>query len=209
MDRLIVYVDGFNLYHGLHEAAQCRWLWLDLVALAEKLRPRSQLVAVRYFTAPVCGQRDALARQQTYHQALETKYPQRVQIIEGRYQKKPRRCRSCGARWTDYEEKETDVNIAVHLVRDVASNAMDSALVVSADSDLSPAIRVAQLMKPDLFITAAFPPRRKSSELRQLMPRSFEIYESRIRASLLPEVVSEGRRKIRRPAKWDPTGRKR
>ena len=87
MDRLIVYVDGFNLYHGLHEAAQCRWLWLDLVALAEKLRPRSQLVAVRYFTAPVCGQQDALARQQTYHQALEVKYPGQVQIIEGRYQR--------------------------------------------------------------------------------------------------------------------------
>ena len=147
MDRLIVYVDGFNLYHGLHETAQCRWLWLDLVALAKKLRPRSQLVALRYFTAPVCGQQDALARQQTYSQALETKYPQQVQIIEGRYQKKPRRCRSCGARWTDYEEKETDVNIAVHLVRDVASNAMDSALVVSADSDLSPAIRMAQSMR--------------------------------------------------------------
>ena len=63
MDRLIVYVDGFNLYHGLHETAQCRWLWLDLVALAKKLRPRSQLVALRYFTAPVCGQQDALARQ--------------------------------------------------------------------------------------------------------------------------------------------------
>lgn len=28
--------------------------------------------------------------------------PQQVQIIEGRYQKKPRRCRSCGVRWTDY-----------------------------------------------------------------------------------------------------------
>ena len=175
-DCLIVYVDGFNLYHGLHEAAQRRWLWLDLVALAEKLRPRSQLVALRYFTAPVCGQQDALARQQTYSQALETKYPQQVQIIEGRYQKKPRRCRSCGARWTDY----------------VASHSYG-----------------AQSMKPDLFIAAAFPPRRKSSELRQLMPRSFEIYESRIRASLLPEVVSEGRRKIRRPAKWDPNGRKR
>ena len=38
------------------------------------------------------------------------------------------------------------------------------------------------------------------------MPRSFEIYESRIRASLLPEVVSKDGRKIRRPAKWNPNG---
>ena len=65
---------------------------------------------------------------------------------------------------------------------------------------------MAQSMKPDLFIAAAVPPRRTSSELRQLMPRSFEIYESRIRASLLPEVVSKDGRKIRRPAKWNPNG---
>ena len=60
-----------------NEAAQCHWLWLDLVTLAEKLRPRIQLVALRYFTAPVCEQQDALARQQTYSQALETKCPSR------------------------------------------------------------------------------------------------------------------------------------
>lgn len=39
-ERLIVYVDGFNLYHGLHDAARCRWLWLDLVALAQLRVPR-------------------------------------------------------------------------------------------------------------------------------------------------------------------------
>lgn len=108
----------------------------------------------------------------------------------------------------DYEEKETDVNTVVHLVRDVASSAMDSALVVNVDSDLSPAIRMTQLTKPDLLITVAFPPHHEFSGLRQFAPRSPGIYKNRIRASLLFEVMSEGRWKIRCPTKWDPNGRK-
>jgi hypothetical protein len=31
VERLIVYVDGFNLYNGLHDAAGNRLLWLDIV----------------------------------------------------------------------------------------------------------------------------------------------------------------------------------
>ncbi len=50
-DRLIVYVDGFNLYHGLRNESHREHLWLDVVALAKELRPRSQIVRVYYFTA--------------------------------------------------------------------------------------------------------------------------------------------------------------
>ncbi|GAB7006462.1 hypothetical protein JCM18899A_39350 [Nocardioides sp. AN3] len=34
MSSLIVYVDGFNLYHGLKDQFGRRMLWLDLVELA-------------------------------------------------------------------------------------------------------------------------------------------------------------------------------
>jgi hypothetical protein len=30
MGTVIAYVDGFNLYHGLHQASGRRYLWLDL-----------------------------------------------------------------------------------------------------------------------------------------------------------------------------------
>lgn len=73
------------------------WLWLDLVTLAESLRPRSELVVVRYFTAPVLGQPDAQSRQQTYLDALAAHHGERISIQLGRYQTKKKRCRSCGA----------------------------------------------------------------------------------------------------------------
>jgi hypothetical protein len=60
--------------------------------------------------------------------------------VLGRYQHKTRVCRECGCTWTQYEEKETDVNIAVSLVADTAAGTSDIALIVSTDSDLCPAM---------------------------------------------------------------------
>lgn len=203
-ERLIVYVDGFNLYHGLHDQAGCRWLWLDLVALAERLRPRSDVRLVRYYTAPVLGSPSAQHRQQEYLDALEAHCRASIDIQLGRYQTKMKTCRNCGNSWPEHEEKETDVNIAVGLVSDAAEGSMDAALIISADSDLAPAIRVARRVNPDLFVAAAFPPKRFSAELKSLMPASFHIGPAKIRASLLPEVVNTPRKSFQRPSKWRP-----
>lgn len=204
-ERLAVYVDGFNLYHGLHDAAGRRWLWLDLVALAESLRPSSDVVRVNYFTAPVLNQPEAASRQQEYLNALSARHGSRIRIVQGRYQRKPKACRVCGATWFEHEEKETDVNIAVSLVSDAAGGAMDAALLVSADSDLGPAVQAARSISTNLFIAAAFPPKRFSAELQALMPASFHINASKIRRSLLPEVVTAQGQDYRRPAKWNPS----
>ncbi len=53
MATVIAYVDGFNLYHGLHERYRRRYLWLDLEHLVQRLRPNDHILAVRYFTALV------------------------------------------------------------------------------------------------------------------------------------------------------------
>jgi hypothetical protein len=89
----------------------------------------------------------ALARQRTYLAALKA-HGSSVEVILGRYQTKRMTCRHCGKVWTSYEEKETDVNIAVGLVADAAASASDIALIVSADSDLCPAIRTARSLNP-------------------------------------------------------------
>ncbi|QUB99009.1 NYN domain-containing protein [Cellulosimicrobium cellulans] len=203
-ERLAVYVDGFNLYHGLHDKWRCRFLWLDLEAMCRALRPRSDLVAIRYFTAPVLNQPDAASRQSDYIAALKAHSSGIVSDIQGRYQTKEQVCRSCGSTYTRYEEKETDVNIAVSLVADAAEGLMDSALLVSADSDLVPAIRTARRLRPELFIAAAFPPRRYSSELKSLMPRSFQIGHNIIRQAQLPDTVTHPSSGAAwtRPVKW-------
>jgi hypothetical protein len=127
MGTVIAYVDGFNLYHGLHQGYGRRYLWLDLQHLVKRVRPHDQILAVRYFTAEVKDDPDGLARQRTYLAALKAN-SSAVDVVLGRYQTKRMTCRRCGSAWISYEEKETDVNIAVALVADAAASASDIAL---------------------------------------------------------------------------------
>ncbi len=121
MASVIAYVDGFNLYHGLRAKYGHRYLWLDMVKLVQRLRPRDHIVAVRYYTALVLNDAPALARQQTYLGALAARGGGQIEIIHGRYQSKNVVCRRCGSSWTLYEEKETDVHIGASLVADAAA----------------------------------------------------------------------------------------
>lgn len=206
-DRLIVYVDGFNLYHGLRNESHREHLWLDVVALAKELRPRSQIVRVYYFTAPVLDDPDARSRQAHYIHAMQARNPRTLEVVMGRYQRKEKNCVSCGASYTSYEEKETDVNIAVRLVADAARGLMDTALIISADSDMAPAVRMVQAIAPQLTVIAAFPPRRRSFELMHLMPRSFHIGMNKVRRSQMPDHFSAEGSHFTRPSQWtkDPT----
>lgn len=200
--RLTVYVDGFNLYHGIHDWTGRRLLWLDLHALAQSLRPHQMLVGVKYFTAPVLDDPGAQSRQAHYIEGL-TKLHRTVEVVNGRYERKPMECLRCQATWTSYEEKETDVNIATRIVADAYTGSSDSIIVVSGDSDLAPAVRVARKANPRLFVAAAFPPRRFSQELKDLMPASFHIGRSKVTKSQLPETFEAEGKTFQRPTSWN------
>jgi uncharacterized LabA/DUF88 family protein len=157
---------------------------------------------VRYFTAPVRRQPGSLRRQQKFWNALAA-HCSCVTIERGRFQKKDNTCHKCGKTWTSYEEKETDVAIAVALVEDAAHKAFDSALLVSADSDLCPAVRAVRRLHPKAKVVAAFPPARRSDDLRQVVDTSFTIAERKLSHALLPETVkAPGGAVLSRPPSW-------
>lgn len=202
-DRLIVYVDGFNLYHGLHAASGRELLWLDLVKLAANLRPESAVVQVKYFTAMVLGDPDAQSRQDRYLSAMKACHPGSFTAIMGKHMKKKRWCRECEATWTSYEEKQTDVNIAVHLVADVAAKRADTYMIVTGDTDVIPAVKMARSLDSTANIIAQFPPRRESNALKRMMPSSRQITIVNITEAQLPDVARSAQGKtFRRPEKW-------
>ena len=56
MERVSVYIDGFNLYYGLKAAKYKQYYWLDLVKLSRNLlRSDQSLVITKYFTARIIG----------------------------------------------------------------------------------------------------------------------------------------------------------
>ncbi|KQQ89464.1 NYN domain-containing protein [Arthrobacter sp. Leaf137] len=203
-NRAIFYVDGFNLYNGLRDDSGKKRLWLDLVALAKNLRPNSNVVRVNYFTSPIAGAPESIRRQQHYQYALKTKYPNLIKIIHGRHEPRDVECLSCSATWQHYEEKETDVNIALSILQDAYSGAADDMFIVSGDTDLLPAVRMAQTVNQKLFVTAAFPPARYSKAIQTELPSSFTIGDAKLRASQLPEEFKDGltQKMYKRPPGW-------
>jgi uncharacterized LabA/DUF88 family protein len=200
--RVATYIDGFNLYNGLKEKHGRKYLWLDLQGLAASLLlPDQKLVAVSYFSARV-RQEASSHRQATYIDALKAACPL-LSVVEGRFQEKHLECRVCGHRRVSYEEKETDVSIAVALVEDAACDRYDTAMIISADSDLCPAVRAVRRIAPAKRVVAAFPPRRVSGELRRTAHGTFTIPDSKIRRNRLPDdVTGEGGIVLSRPPYW-------
>lgn len=201
MERVSAYIDGFNLYHGLKEKHGRKYLWLDLRQVAQRLtRPTQVLGNVHYFTAAVRNDPPAQQRQNTYLAALRAHGG--VDITLGRYQEKHLACRRCGHTWRSYEEKETDVNIAVTLLADAVDDRFDVALVISADSDLAPAVRTLKRLSPGKRFVSVFPPRRRSDDLRRLADATFTLGDAIIRQSQLPATVTDGGRAHHRPPTW-------
>ena len=141
MTRVAAYIDGFNLYFGLKSRYGRRYHWLDLQKLCSALLRRGQILErVTYFTARVRDQPLSEQRQFHYLEALAHHSPL-LTVVDGRFHERNCRCRNCGSTWTIYEEKETDVSLAVALVEDAVQDRYDTALIVSADSDLCPGVR--------------------------------------------------------------------
>jgi uncharacterized LabA/DUF88 family protein len=166
------------------------------------LRPGQTLEQITYFTARVRNDPEAQRRQSDYLDALAS-HSSRVSVVDGRFQEKLRRCRDCGAVWTVYEERETDVNIAAALIEDAVLDRYDTALLVSADSDLCPAIVTMKRLCPEKRIIAAFPPKRHSADLKRAVDGYLPLGDDKIRQAQLPtEVVNNAGITLRRPKHW-------
>lgn len=163
--RVIVCVDGFNFYYGLKDNSWRKYYWLDLVKFFEKfIRADQELVKVKYFSAKP-NNIDKSRRQNAFFQANQEN--SKFELIFGKYLHKTITCHSCGYVISTYEEKDTDVRIATQIVDDALIKQCDIAIIVSADSDMVPAIELAQEAGIKTFVY--FPPTHYSSNLSALL----------------------------------------
>lgn len=202
MERVIAYIDGFNLYYGLRQKGWRRYLWLNLGALVQSLlRPGQILTRTRYFTTLITSPADKYQRQASYLDALRT-LPN-LDIFFGHYLADSVTCRTCGHTHVTYHEKMTDVNIAVQLITDAHSDAFDTALLVSGDSDLTPALHAVRSLCPTKRIVVAFPPCRSSVALKSAAHGYLAIGQNHFRHSLLPDpVIASDGHPLSCPASW-------
>lgn len=200
-ERVIVYVDGFNLYFGMVEAGLSNHKWLDISILAENLiKSNQELQLIKYFTSRVSNNPEKQKRQTKYIEALETKG---VKIYYGHYQSGSIECNRCGNIWATYSEKMTDVNIATQMIIDAYNNTYDMAMLISGDSDLVPPIKSIHESFKDKRVFVAFPPKRHNSSVAIVAKGSMTIGRKKLVDSQFPEEVEKRDGYIiKKPLEW-------
>jgi len=210
--RVIVYVDGFNLYYGVRHYIGAKWL--DLGALCRLLLPAYDIREIKYFTAPVSSppwDHQKSTRQQTYWRALRTN--PHLTIIEGHFISNPAQVRPLspipGGPATvtimKTEEKGSDVNIATHLLVDAFDDRFDVAAVISNDSDLAPPIEVTRVRfgrDVIVFNPHQGKPKRPSRRLQQVATQVRDLRRGPVCSSQFPDVMTDAQGTITKPVGW-------
>jgi len=202
MNRVAFLIDGFNVYHSvlqLRKDTGHSTKWLNLFSLCSSYIPtifgkEHKLESVYYFTALAEHYRrrspEKIGRHKAYIKCLESTG---TEVVYGRFKK----------RGTTFEEKQTDVAIAVKLLEILCTDKCDTAVIVSGDTDLVPAMKACKRLFPKKNAIFGFPYKRSNTELTTLAPESFKIKQKQYIRYQFPNPVTltDGNR-IHKPSKW-------
>jgi hypothetical protein len=115
-----------------------------------------------------------------------------------------RSCKFCGASWVGHEEKETDVNISLHLLNDCYKQPLEQILLLTNDTDLVPAVQMIRVEFPHIKIVQASI-RKPHVVWDRVADESRTISAAMHRHSLLPERIKlASGRILTRPPAYDP-----
>lgn len=165
MSKVYVLVDGFNLYHALDTNPAyhpCKWLSLTKLAKCFILG-RDALQGVEYFTTLATWDPAKVVRHRLFIKANEA---EGVRVTYGEFKRKQRKCPECKSLIKTFEEKQTDVNIALRLFELAVQDRYDKAIIVSGDTDLIPAVKTVQKTFPGKKIGVVIPIGRASEDLK-------------------------------------------
>lgn len=186
-ERVVAYVDGFNLYEGLRATRWSGVLWLDLRALVSRFVLGGQeLGAVKYFTADRREPPDERKRQQLYRRALTAHGG--VEIVTGHFDRGNTLCRHCGRMTVFPRERATDVNLAAAMVADAARDLYDVAILVTGDGDFISAVEEAQSFGK--LVKLVHPPERVNDDLADRCDFAYSIFKAQLLDTQLPGSAS-------------------
>lgn len=167
MARIFFFVDGFNLYHAFDAHARYRkykWIGLSKLCACYVVDKKDAISGIEYFTALVTWDPGKVARHNIFIKAQEN---EGVKVVYGEFKRKDRKCKLCHKIFRTFEEKQTDVNIAIRLFQLAIQDRYDKAIIVSGDTDLLPAIKAVQTTFPSNQVGVVIPIGRASEDLKQ------------------------------------------
>lgn len=223
----MVYVDGYNLYYGCLKGTDYKWLDLQKL-FRDQILPSStpipsSLVGIKLFTAPILEKAsralDSVSSQSRYLSALAKLYPKEIKVIKGYYSltkskakiidaenpdKWPRDCQEIQV-WKT-EEKQSDVNLALHAYHDAISSSVDQVVIVTNDTDIAPALQMIRdftVVKIGVVIPTRNCDRNPNAALASHANWiRTHITDIELASSQMPNVINIGRKPTIKPTDW-------
>ncbi len=225
--KIAVYIDWFNMFHHIKKLFGKKYYRLDYKKLASLfVWHNEKIVKVSYFTAYFYKDTSGVQRHKTYIKAINTSWVKTIfwkyQEVEKRFKnknwinvisftlnifinwllkslwKEPSQWLPDKIIYKNYEEKRTDVNIAVNILQDWLDNLYDKCFIISWDSDITPAIKSIKKKYPEKEFIALLPPWAKAHTMSEFCDKTIEIKESHLQCSQFPEIFKW----ISKPKNW-------
>lgn len=189
--RVITYIDGFNLYHSIADLIRRNTSlkhlqWQNLISLSKQFLSRNDTLQTTYFfSAYPYWKPNFMQEHKDYIAILEDLG---IKIVLGNFKEKKVYCHSCHTTITKHEEKQTDVNIAMQIMRDCYEKKCDCMQIISADTDLATPIKFAK--DKGIKIDIVLPPYRISNELTDLSDKKSNIKTKHLQNAYLGQTFT-------------------
>ncbi len=176
-DRVTVFIDGSNLYFKLKKLSIPHTSQFNYRKLAEYLVENNNLVSIHYYVGLVKASRTEIKTQKIHLgqvNLFNTLSNQNITIHTGYLMKYN----------NIYHEKGVDVNIAVDLLVGAYENTYDTAILISSDTDLIPAIQKIKQLGKKLCYTGF------NHNPSEAMKRTASFYKLLNKQDLLPFIIN-------------------
>lgn len=215
MKKVCVYIDGFNVFHAIKKAFWKKYYWLNYKQLArEYVEYWEQVIEVYYFSALFYSDPEWVLRHKEYIKALQKKWVKiilwKYQEKEAKFDKKHNKIISVGYGkkvdtkkieieklpvpdmlcYNKFEEKRTDVNMAIQIVIDWLKDKYDKAIIITWDSDIAPAIEAVKRLTGKEFL-AVVPIGKKGHTIAYTCWNKIEMKEEHLYDSQFPDIMKD------------------
>jgi uncharacterized LabA/DUF88 family protein len=215
--KVIAFIDGFNLYHALDTFSDGvtpqdktrfrKYKWLCLTSLVKRfIAPKTEILErVEYFTTYPSWD---VAKRLRHIKYVSAQQRMGVNVTFGAFKKKSIVCRAdlgCLKPFEINEEKQTDINIAVAMLN--MAQEYDRLILVTADSDQAPALRLLKKLYPEKRLAVLPPIGRRAKELSRECHQTFKMTEQHLIDCQLPNpfpLMKDGVKtgEIKKPDSW-------
>lgn len=157
--KVAVLVDGMNVFHSIKQNVGRKYLNLDVLKLCQKfIKENEEISQIDLFAALFMGEsRIARVQREFINKNSLTSL---INVHLGIYRERIIDCKICNNKLVYYQEKYTDVNIALSITKYSLDQSINKIYLISADDDFKPAINAFKSVAQNKQIVKVIPPGR-------------------------------------------------